>query len=97
MNKKTNKILKTLEEFEKTEPSFTLELQLSLSELVLCQLENRKWSPQKLAEETGLKESYISRVLDGDANCTLKTVGKLLHALGVRAKIRESEEDLKNT
>jgi transcriptional regulator with XRE-family HTH domain len=39
-------------------------------------------SQRELAEKLGKKESYISRVLSGDANPTLKTISELEIALG---------------
>jgi len=37
---------------------------------------------RELAERLGKKESYISRILSGDANPTLKTISELEVALG---------------
>jgi transcriptional regulator with XRE-family HTH domain len=40
-------------------------------------LKVRKWKQRDLASSTGLRESYISRVLAGEANLTLETITKL--------------------
>ncbi|NTW82582.1 MAG: helix-turn-helix transcriptional regulator [Chlorobiaceae bacterium] len=37
---------------------------------------------RELAEKIGKKESYISRILSGYANTTLKTISELEEALG---------------
>ena len=72
-----------------------VELRLHLSEIVLRHLRRHDWSQRELAEKTGLKESFISRVVHSNANCTFETAGRLLFALGVRARIDEIQsEDL---
>lgn len=40
-------------------------------------LKVKKWKQRDLASSTGLRESYISRVLAGEANLTLETITKL--------------------
>ena len=88
MNDRIRSILQTVDEFEKTEASVGLELRLSLAELILRHLSSKNWTQRQLAEKTRLKESYISRVLHSNSNCTLDTAGKLLFALDVRARLR---------
>lgn len=36
---------------------------------------------KQLAKKIGMKESQLSKILAGDANCTLKTITKIEHAL----------------
>lgn len=67
-----------------------LKLRLDLSGLILQRLRLLKWRQRDLARATGLKESFVSRVLHSNANCTLDTVARLLHALGVQGELRES-------
>ena len=44
-------------------------------------LEEKGWTQRRLAQETGKKESYISRVLSGGGNLTIKTIVQLEDAL----------------
>ena len=91
MSKDVQDILQALEEYEKTCPaSVGVGLRLDLAEIVLRNLRRKGWSQRTLARETGLKESYISRVLHSNANCTFETAGNLLFALGIRAQLEQS-------
>jgi transcriptional regulator with XRE-family HTH domain len=40
-------------------------------------LTQRNWKQRDLAQLTGLKESYVSRVLAGDVNLTLESITKM--------------------
>lgn len=88
----TQQILADLAEYEKTAPSYALELRLSFGELIMDQLTKREWTQRRLAEAAGFRESYVSRVLSGDANFTTESAARLLHALGIRAEVIEQEE-----
>ena len=89
MSRALKKIRDALERFDSTPASAGLDLRLSLSGLILKHLECNGWTQGELARRAGLKEPYISRVLHGNANCTLDTVGKLLFALGTTAQLQE--------
>ncbi len=89
MSEAVRDILRTLEEYEDSAGSVGLDLRLSLTEIILRDLRRRNWSQRELASRTSLKESYISRVLHSNANCTFDTAGKFLHALGIRARLQE--------
>lgn len=56
--------------------------QLGFAATVAEKLKHNGMTQRELAEKLGKKESYISRVLSGDANPTLKTVSELEVALG---------------
>ncbi len=89
MSKDIQEILRALREYEDTPESWGLELRLNLAETVIRGLRQKGWSQRDLARATSMKESFISRVLHSDANCTLDTVGRLFHALDVNAHITE--------
>ncbi len=89
MNPEIRKLLQELSDFKETAEGVGLELRLSLSEIVIRRLRQLNWTQRKLAEHAGFKESFVSRVLHSDDNCTLDTVGRLLHAVGVRARLHE--------
>lgn len=82
-------ILRALRKYEDTPESWGLELRLNLAEIVIRTLRRKGWSQRDLARAASMKESFISRVLHSNANCTLDTVGKLFHALDVNAYITE--------
>ncbi len=84
-------ILAILDEYEKDPESYGIQLRLNLAEIVIRQLDARGWTQRDLAERAGLKEPYVSRVIHSDANCTLESAGRLLHALGVEAALKETE------
>jgi transcriptional regulator with XRE-family HTH domain len=56
--------------------------QLGFAATVSEKLKSVGMSQRELAEKMGKKESYISRILSGDANPTLKTIAELEVALG---------------
>jgi len=90
MSQDIQDILRALEEYERTEPkSRGLELRLNLAEIVIRHLRQKGWTQRELALRISRKESYISRIVHSDANCTLDTVGRLLFALGVHARLAE--------
>lgn len=45
-------------------------------------LAERGWKQRDLARMSGLKESYVSRVLAGDANLTLESIARIESAFG---------------
>ena len=88
----TQDILRVLNEYKRKPESYGLKLRLNLAELVIQQLNSNGWSQRDLAQETGLKEAYISRILHSDANCTFESAGKILFALEIKvALLPESE------
>ncbi len=89
---KTNirQILDALADYERNDPSSRgMELRLNLAEIILRGLNEKGWSQGDLALKANLKDSYVSRVIHSNANCTFETAGKLLFALGVNARIEE--------
>lgn len=56
--------------------------QVGFAATVAEKLKLNGMTQRELADKLGKKESYISRVLSGDANPTLKTISELEDALG---------------
>ena len=48
--------------------------QKAIAERISVLLERRGWTQRDLAHRTGMKDSFISRVLHAEANLTLKTI-----------------------
>lgn len=82
-----------LRSFRDHPDSIGYQLRLNLMTLLCELLEKRGWSQKDLAKSVGKHESYVSRVLNGDSNCTFDTAGRLLFALGVR----DGDVELKRT
>jgi transcriptional regulator with XRE-family HTH domain len=54
---------------------------------VINALKERGWTQHDLAVQADMKDSFISRVVNGSANCTLDTIGRIFFALGIKANI----------
>jgi ribosome-binding protein aMBF1 (putative translation factor) len=91
MSQDIQEILRALREYEDTPESRGLGLRLNLAKVVIRALKRKGWSQRDLASASSMKESFISRVLHSNANCTLDTAGRLFHALRVNAHITEVE------
>lgn len=90
----TEDILKRLREYQKSDEGFAHELQLSLADIVFERLGDLEWTQAQLAHAAGMKESFVSRILHAEeSNCTFKTAGRLLRAMGVRARLRIQEKE----
>jgi len=81
-----------LEEFDRTPAGHGYELRMSLATLVLRRLDALGWTQRQLAEAAGMKEPFVSRVIHGDQNCTFDVAGRLLFALGIKARLTELRE-----
>ncbi len=66
-----------------------MQLRLNLAEIILRYLRLNDWTQRDLASATSFKDSFISRLLHSNANCTFDTAGRVLFALGVDARIEE--------
>ena len=84
--------LKTAEEFENTPEGAGFSLRADLSDIIVRHLGQRGMTQTRLAEAAGMKPQQLSRVIHSSANCTLDTAGRILFALGIRAKLAESDE-----
>ena len=85
-------ILKALDEYHQTPESHGMKLRLNLAQIILRHIKENKWTQKELARKTSYKDSFISRLLHSDANCTFETAGRILFALGVEAKLEEVRE-----
>lgn len=73
---------------------FALKIRMNLAELALCELKERGWSQRKLARKTGWKEPFVSKILNGDANWTTETAGRLLFALDIEPELDRAKPDI---
>jgi transcriptional regulator with XRE-family HTH domain len=59
----------------------------------LCELlEKEKISRKELAERLGKTKGFVSQLLNGGRNLTLRTVADILHVLGYRASLTPFKE-----
>ena len=77
----------SLTKFEQTAVGGTLDLKHSLAAIVLDRLTALRWSADELAERVGTTGKFIVQIALGDRNCDFDIAGKILHALGVRARL----------
>ena len=82
--------LKDIEAFQKTPEGAGFGLRNDLAEIIVRQLGERGMTQTDLAQAAGMKPQQLSRVIHSSANCTLDTAGRILHALGISATLRES-------
>jgi transcriptional regulator with XRE-family HTH domain len=60
----------------------------------LCELlEKEKVSRKELADRLGKTKGFVSQLLGGGRNLTLRTVADILHVLGYKVSLRPYKED----
>lgn len=79
-------ILDAIEAVEATPIGRSIELRMSFSRLVAQRLRELGLTQKKLADKAKKKESYISRVLSGDENCSFDRLAEILFALNTEAE-----------
>lgn len=62
-----------------------MDIHAALSANIRKYRQRKGWSQERLAEASGLHRTYVSGVERGARNPTVKIVGKLAKALGVKA------------
>ena len=88
------KIMKTtiLDEYMKDEEFQRLfaqeDLILEVTETICELLENEKISRKELADRLGKSKGFISQLLNGGRNLTLRTVADILHVLGYKVALK---------
>jgi transcriptional regulator with XRE-family HTH domain len=68
------------------------ELILEVTETLCGILENEKISRKELADRLGKSKGFISQLLNGGRNLTLRTVADILHVLGYRVTLTPYKE-----
>ncbi len=85
-----------LEEYLKDEEFRRLfaqeDLILEVTETLCKLLEKEKISRKELADRLGKTKGFISQLLNGGRNLTLRTVADILHVLGYRASLKAYKE-----
>lgn len=81
-----------LHEFEnaqKTAEFLAVGLRVDLAAIIMRGIKARGWTQKRLAEAVGMRESQISKLINGDANWETSTAARVLFALGVKARLVE--------
>ena len=71
------------------------ELILEVTETICDLLEIEKVSRKNLADRLGKTKGFVSQLLNGGRNLTLRTVADILHVLGYRASLTPFKESRK--
>jgi len=64
------------------------ELADDLSDQIYEEMETKGITKAELAKRLGHTRAYVTKVLSGDMNITLKTLAKILHHLEAKAKVK---------
>jgi len=62
-------------------------LLLEINELIVGRMEELGWRKVDLANRLGVSRPFVTKLLDGNANLTLKTLVKVTNALGIKLKV----------
>ena len=68
------------------------ELILEVTETICNILQNEKISRRELADRLGKSKGFISQLLNGGRNLTLRTVADILHVLGYKVTLTPYKE-----
>jgi len=66
---------------------------LDVTEQIWEALNRKGWNQAKLAEALGVTASYVSQLLNGSRNMTLRTLSDIVYALGHEICLRIHEKD----
>lgn len=69
------------------------QLELEVTELLCELMENNNVSRAELARRVGVKPPYVTRILRGQTNLTLKTVSEFFFALGRSVRVVDRPMD----
>ena len=65
---------------------------MEVTETICELLENEKISRKELADRLGKSKGFISQLLNGGRNLTLRTVADILHVLGYKVSLTPYKE-----
>ena len=64
------------------------DLILDVTEAIWEQLDRREWNKKKLAKKLGRSQAYVTQLLNGSRNMTLRTLSDVVFALDLKINIR---------
>ncbi|MCW5775814.1 MAG: helix-turn-helix transcriptional regulator [Phycisphaeraceae bacterium] len=86
-----SRIQRKLAEYQATPEGFGNSLRHDVAMLIVDRLEELGWHQRDLARVLGKPDSFISRLIHSDSNCTVETIGEVCHALGIKPLITARE------
>jgi len=92
LNERAKRLSDRLAAFDATPEAAAIDLRMDLAELLQDRLVDTGMSQRELGRAAHKSESFISRVMNADANCTFKVVATLLHAVDITPKLVDSNE-----
>lgn len=92
LHERAKKLAESLAVFESTPEGAAVDLRMDLADLLQYRLLEVGTTQREFAQAVGKRESFVSRVMHADANCTFKVVATLLQAVGVKPKLVDAEE-----
>jgi transcriptional regulator with XRE-family HTH domain len=95
MKKEPDKTLleKYLEDSEFAKLMAQGELIMEVTETICELLEKEKISRKELADRLGKSKGFVSQLLNGGRNLTLRTVADILHVLGYKVALKPYREE----
>jgi hypothetical protein len=90
MSEVRERLRERLERFKASPAGYGAKLRFDFAEIIWRNLERKPGSPRRLAKKARLADSVISNLIHGNKNCTLDTVGKVIHALGTEVTLQET-------
>ena len=70
------------------------ELILEVTEVLCGLLEQEKISRKELADRLGKSKGFVSQLLNGGRNLTLRTVADILHVLGYKVSLTPHKKEI---
>jgi len=85
MNRQTKQIL---DDYEQSIEGIDFDMRMDLAEIITSSLADNRWSQVDLGSRSGIDPSVLSRLIHARENFTVRTVARIVHALGLRGKIQ---------
>jgi transcriptional regulator with XRE-family HTH domain len=85
----TQSLLSILNDAENSARGVEMEFRLDFSDLILKGLERKQWTQKELAAASRISEPMLTSIIHAERNFTASTLGRLLFALAMRAKLVE--------
>ena len=89
MSKILDQLKTGLRAFERSPEGIGTQFRLDFAKIIWNGLRRKGWTQGQLALKAELADSVVSNLIHGNKNCTLDTVGKVIHALDTRAVLIE--------
>lgn len=79
-------------DYQKTHEYWAMQLRLDLADLLTDHLRETGITQRELAAACGMKESFLSRIIHSDSNCTFDVAARVLHSIGVKPQLVDRDK-----